>query len=460
MQSELRRQDAADDGGAEAADGAPLRMLVIGGGEADRHHFDAIDGLRCVAEPGRGFNCVALIEPISDKQLRTAGDTVLRLLAPIAAFGFFEDLRTDFAAPSLTPVTLRQAVGVLRPICERLADIPDIDGKPDQDGLLALGLAVTRQKPIEAAWHPDGRDAVWYPLLGAMPGARRQLETFADLGLVQRRFFKRANNCGRCASSRLNVYECCVQCGGAQLGEEEIVHHYACGQEAAQSAFIQDQELVCPKCRKKLRHFGVDYDKPGTVITCRDCDKIMADPRVAFDCLDCGHTTPGDGIETLDWHHYDVVADGIAALHEGHLPQIDFNAILPARLRTYSERDFRMLAAEAARVAERYGRPFSMMAVSVINREELGEEHGAARTGAAFRLMVDLLAESVREADIVTVTRDQTIMVTLPETAEAGAMVIANRFRDSVAESVDLPIRLDISVDAESGAADMLEALK
>ncbi len=460
MQTRLRDFEAADDGAAAAggaadAGAAALAMLVIGAEDAAPPN---VQGVTYVTEPEKQFDCVALIDSVSPARAQAALAAARNLLAPVALFGFFEGTRADFSAPSLTPVTMQQAIAVLRPIRDRLVEIPSIEGTPDQDGLLVLGFAHTRRKSIEAEWRPAEREAVGYPLLGAAPAMRRQLESLAELGLLHRRFFKRTNICGRCASSRLCAYEACMQCGCGQLNEEEIIHHYACGHEAAQSGFLRDRDLICPKCKKELRHFGVDYDKPGVVVACRDCGKVMAEPRVAFDCLDCGHTTPGDGIETTDWYHYDLAADGVAALLEGRLPHLDFAELLAPQLRTYPLRDFVLLTRESLRVAARYDRPFSMMSVAVTNREALGSEHGAARTAAAFRLMVDVFAESVREADLVAVGADQTVLIALPETSAEHGRAVARRFEDAVTNIVDLPIALHIRVEEGEAAVDLVEA--
>jgi GGDEF domain-containing protein len=378
-------------------------------------------------------------------------------LAPVAAFGTFDELRSDFAAPSLTTVTLRHALNAFRPILQRLEEIPDLTGHPDHDGLLVLGLAYTRQKPVEATWNPRQSDALWYPLLGPVPAARRRLEGLAELDLLHRRFFKRASICGRCGSSRLSAYEACIECGGGHLAEEEIVHHYACGHEAAESTFLVERDLVCPKCRKELRHLGVDYDKPGMIVACGGCGTVMAEPQVAFDCLDCGHATPGDGIETIDWFHYDLTHDGIAAVHDGRLPHIDFANLLTPFSRAYPVRDFVMLARECLNVAERYDRPFALVEVSVTNAEELRDNFGSDRLTATFRMIVDVFAESVREVDLIAATADQRIILVLPETPEASALILTNRFEETVKETIELPVQLENTVATGKAAADILE---
>ncbi len=471
--------DAAVDAVVPGAAERGLTLLVLGAGAEG---LPPVEGLTYLEDAEGDFDCVALIAPWSgdsqrgsgDSQ-RGSGDSLLgsgdslrdllehrgRPLAPVATFGLFDfDATADFAAPMANAVTVRQAMSVLGPICARLTELPDLAGHPDRDGLLPLAIAFSRQRPIGAIWNPARREAVWYPALGGAPTARRQLEGLADLGLMGRRFYKRLSLCGGCGGSRLSAYEACVGCGSAQLLEEKIIHHYACGHETGESRFLQGRELICPKCAKELRHFGVDYDKPGSVLSCAACETVMVEPRVAFDCLDCGHTTPGEGIETLDWFHYGLVSEGVAALREGRLPHLDFAQLLPSYGRTYPLRDFLLLAQEVLRVAERYERPFAMITLKVLNREELARDHGAADTNAAFRQLVELFAESVRKADLVTAGLDRDVLVALPETTESDAGAVVQRFEASLAEAASLPIELDVKVVAKADARQLLESIK
>lgn len=435
--------------------GAGLVLRVLG---SDLASLPQVAGFDYVLDPAAPLDCIAVIEPVPAEILQA----LLREnpLAPVAVFGHAQEQapRADFSAPAPTLVALRQAHIAFGGICRRLAELPPLAEHPDRDALLPLALAHTRQAPIDAAWNPDRKDAVWYPLLGAVAAPRQQLESLAGFDLLQRRFFRRASVCDRCASSRLCAYEACVECGGGCLAEEEIVHHYACGHEAAESAFLSGRELICPKCRKELRHLGVDYDKPGSVVSCGDCGKIMAEPRVAFDCLDCGHATPGDGIKTVDWFHYDLTQAGVAALHDGRLPYLSFRDLLTPFSRAYPVHDFVMLARESLRVAARYDRPFSLMAVSVTNAEALRDQYGSGRLAAAFRMVVDLFVETVREADRITATGDQRVLIALPETPESNAAVLMKRFEERVRDAIELPVALESAVATGQAAHDLIEA--
>lgn len=129
-------------------------------------------------------------------------------------------------------------------------------------------------------------------------------ERLRGRGLLERTFFDRVHVCSSCSSARNNAREECPACRSANLRTEPLIHHFRCGWQAPESEFRHGRELVCPKCRQALRHYGSDYDKPGNVSVCADCSDIFADPSVGFVCFDCGAHVDGDAAEHRDIFSY------------------------------------------------------------------------------------------------------------------------------------------------------------
>ncbi len=138
-------------------------------------------------------------------------------------------------------------------------------------------------------------------------------------GLLERSFADRLHSCPVCESMRLNVREECFECGSSNLEETAIIHHFKCAYQGPMPDFKQGSDLVCPKCTRELRHFGVDYDKPGTVVTCRNCGASSSDAAIGFKCLDCGTHTSGDAIKTHDVFEYALTEKGRAFVEEGYI---------------------------------------------------------------------------------------------------------------------------------------------
>ena len=61
--------------------------------------------------------------------------------------------------------------------------------------------------------------------------------------------------------------------------------------------------LICPKCHKKLRHIGVDYDRPAVVYTCNDCENSFTSPITKA-------TFSTDKLKALGWKPLFDVEEG------------------------------------------------------------------------------------------------------------------------------------------------------
>ncbi len=420
-------------------------FLVLGNGAT------TVPGLTRQTSADQPYAAVLLTSRVEPAELAAVLDQAHDPAVPIADFGDNRGLRHDFAGPRLDLASVTEAKASFAPIERRLAALPFKAAREERAELTMLRLAYSRGTPIKARFAPDSNLVVEYPLLGTMVGARQQLELLAQLDLLRRHHFARTHVCGRCSSARLNAYEACPQCGGADLTEETLVHHFRCGWQDAESRFVQGRLLVCPKCRRELRHLGVDYDRPGIIVVCRTCNTANAEPQVRFACLDCYAVTPSADAATTDWYHYDLTDDGMQALREGRLPRFDIGPLLEGRSRAFSPREFRLLATEAARVARRYERPFAVARITITNVEALRREVGPVETDIAFRLAVDAVVDALRASDFVGASGATSVVVGFPETAAADVDLIVERIRSTVRSAAAVP--LDLAIDVAEGDA-------
>jgi Thaumarchaeal output domain 1 len=347
---------------------------------------------------------------------------------------------SDWSAPSLSAAILS-----VRPLVTRVSELPRLPPGPDRNGLSALALAYTRDCSLAPMLRPDEPAAVAYPLLLGFNSVRRTLEELADAGMLRRRFFERLHICQHCDSSRLHAREVCVKCHSSHLAEQSLVHHYACGNQAVQSAFESDNAFVCPKCRKELRHYGVDYDKPGRVMCCRSCGDTMTEPQVEFICFDCHRSTSGDHAGFRDWYEYDLLPDGIAAVKSGRLPSADSEEARLGR----SLRDFGLLVRHSLSVAKYTGRPVSAARLTV-DTTDLATKVGQRGISPVCELLRDVTVQNLREHDIVATLPDA-VLVCMPETDEAAAKVTIDHIQRAITAAVRP--KLNITVDIFPGLA-------
>src|SRR5687767_3524948 len=87
---------------------------------------------------------------------------------------------------------------------------------------------------------------------------------------------------------------------------------------------------------------------------------------------------------------------------------------------------FLRLDDEMAR-AERFGRPLSLLLLAIDGFGHLSEAHGQAAADGVLQRLAILLLSSAREADTVARVGTDRFALLLPETAAAGAVVVAER---------------------------------
>ena len=98
--------------------------------------------------------------------------------------------------------------------------------------------------------------------------------------VLDRRLADKVHRCPNCAWHTLNFVEVCPRCRGIDIEIENVIHHFACAYVGAWSEFRHGVDLVCPKCDEKLRHMGMDYEKPSDTYRCHACGYVFTESRV------------------------------------------------------------------------------------------------------------------------------------------------------------------------------------
>lgn len=153
---------------------------------------------------------------------------------------------------------------------------------------------------IEPHFETSERSFVAYNTLHTSEDVIESMKRLERAELVQSLFYDRFNICPKCDSTRMIVREVCPICQSTHLREEYYLHHYRCAWQAPESDFRQGEDLVCPKCRYELNHFGKDYDKPGAMLVCENCNYNTTEPDISFKCLDCLTESKGEQIKSRD----------------------------------------------------------------------------------------------------------------------------------------------------------------
>ena len=143
-------------------------------------------------------------------------------------------------------------------------------------------------------------------------------DTMLEFGALKvKKFIIKEHLCPKCNHSHLLYTECCPQCGSSNLKIQNIIHHFSCANVSAEETYNVGGMMICPKCHKKLRHIGVDYDRPAVVYSCNDCENTFTAPRTMATCTFCEKTSPVNTLVPRDVVDYEITNEGIRALTHG-----------------------------------------------------------------------------------------------------------------------------------------------
>lgn len=414
------------------AQAAPLNVLAIGAFDqlpVNVHH--APDGTKfsaifCDETAELGF------EELARLRTKAAHD-----LFPIYWFGENAPPFVDACYPDNRPQFLHEAT---RDAYAKLAHIAKLGRKQveeDRELLNLLGFLATRKCEAIPQWAPDSQRLVTYQQLRPEFASRSLLMQLYRKGLLERGYWRKTHQCGKCGSSRLNVAEHCPDCKSTDLEEMDIVHHFACGHQGPQDAFQLSAggRMICPSCEQNLDHFGVDYDKPGRVEVCRNCRAVTEDPLTIFECLDCSTLTPSDEATQRDWYRFRISAAGQEAALMGLIPVTSLENAFGGFEPSKDYATFTALLDNGLSTARRYDRPYSVAVMRLTGEDDESNVPNAAFGTAMRKTLVKLLREILRDSDFLYAAGEQIVFV-FPETDAMELQSILERIEERLLTNV------------------------
>ncbi len=180
--------------------------------------------------------------------------------------------------------------------------------------------------------------------------------------------------------------------------------------------FESDNTLICPKCSRELRHYGVDYDRSGNALHCENCSNIVMEPSVGFICTDCEAHTPGETIKTINWNHYTLTPSGQSALMYGRIPKKTFSEIFSNLRGVYTRHDFLVVSFFIRENAVRYKRELSSFKIDISNMDKVRKETSNLELNLILAMVAEVISQILRTTDAVTIVGDSlfTIMNEIP----------------------------------------------
>lgn len=187
-------------------------------------------------------------------------------------------------------------------------------GKKDDKPVLIEGSSVGYVIPLIELFYSFGK----FHLM--------ELFTFEQIMLEHgyfrvERFLNKIYLCPNCHHSHMLYVENCPKCGSSEIQSEEVIHHFRCANVSPEHTYNFGGQLRCPKCKKVLRHIGIDYDRPATVFSCKNCDHSFLNPDTKAICTNCGEEHSVGVLMPHDIMQCSLTPEGLKALSS---PNIGF----------------------------------------------------------------------------------------------------------------------------------------
>ncbi len=110
--------------------------------------------------------------------------------------------------------------------------------------------------------------------------------------------------CPRCSSVRITQTFHCPKCRSTNFRQDKLIEHYKCGNVSSASSYVDDK---CPKCRKPIGIFGLDYRVQDNLHTCNDCGEVFSEILTNYLCLKCNDKFTLEHAKLLSSHAYSWV---------------------------------------------------------------------------------------------------------------------------------------------------------
>lgn len=235
-----------------------------------------------------------------------------------------------------------------------------------------------------------------------------------DEGLFTSDFFDRTYSCSNCNTAHLNYREVCPQCQSPNSVSEEVLHHFPCAYVGPISDFTNDldDQLDCPKCSRRLKHIGVDYDKPSILHTCQKCSNRYQDFNVFAKCVSCSYENPVELLIANEVRSYRLTKKGEYSAINGFAstPKDIEQIIGTVKYDTFKT----MVKYEIERLKQTEGAS-NIVSIQIINAGQFYSKISREMQKSLLRDIVSEIRSSIRSSDMITFYSSSTILISMNE---------------------------------------------
>lgn len=409
--------------------------------------ISAVSSVNCLPEQG----CYAVV---LDLQRSAWPDELVQIrqrknyqLTPLFYWGKLADPASEFDGP-FEP----NALMIADEIQNRILLLPESKLHEETELLLLRYMFCREEFVLTGYFNYQSSTGFDYPLLKVL-FQQNQIEdswqflqcmVSRDL-LKHKRIVDEIQVCPHCKGGLLNFKNCCPNCQSIDITPQQFVHCFACGNIGPISTFLKHDQLICDRCNSKLRHIGIDYDKPLEDKLCNQCGFYFFEPEVMTICMVCLTLTRPNDLHTRKIYEYSLARRGeqlVKGLEQTIFQNLDqFFKIIDIQ-------SFVLLLNWQIKLSKRYEEHiFSLVVLKVMNLEELIDYHGILNAEKILGQFFERLCSVFRDSDLAT--RDgSSLLFFLPMTpGERERLIFAKvkEFTDKQFSNTDeMPLKIQL----------------
>ena len=392
---------------------------------------------------------------IEEKIRRVRSDSDLALL-PLVVFSSIKTPPLAMAdgvyPPVFDPKTLLGILKEWEPMrgeIDKLSPLSENLTRREKNRLILLRYLILRGvSQLEPERDIHSATGYSYPIarmiLNASPydECEADLKIMEDRGFLESEFADTVHLCSGCGSFHLNFREVCPRCRSANLAEERNIHHFRCGYVGCEDEF---RDMRCPKCRRRLKHIGVDYELPSVSFRCLGCKEGFGEALVSCLCIRCGKDSPVENAIKRVIRSYTLTPEGKRFSWEGRQ-----EVPVKSELGLLEFDVFKEFFSAQTAISERAGKNLSLI---LVRGESSGSSGGQVDNGTAAltRQLVTTMKKTLRGQDIMTAPPAGGVLALAPDTSEEKAACIARRISSAFDGSSGGAPRLTVTYYEHNG---------
>lgn len=246
--------------------------------------------------------------------------------------------------------------------------------------------------------------------------------------------------CPSCNSGHLNYIETCPACKSTNIDEIISLHCFTCGHIDKEESFTKKEKLECSNCFTKLRHIGVDYDRPLERYHCGDCHLSFSESVVRVRCLSCFVVNEVNDLVVRPIHEFKIgeqVGNLMMYGRRAVEQELTLNGLI-------DKTSFHNLLVWINKLALRHEQSHVLLGVKVSGIENYTHQFGEIKRLQLIDTISNNFNGILRDTDICCQYDNEILLLLMPMTPTDSSPIIEHKIK-GIADSIESEL-IDLNV--------------